>query len=141
MKNIVVAVREGDDCLHALERVIELARGEALRVHLLAVCTPLSQYVTRFLSADTVRALHDEEGRKTLEPAARLLQQAGVAHQDHVRVGYKAEVIVKFAREFHCERIVLCERQEGLMSRLRLGTIAGQVRHLLQAAYPGCEVV
>lgn len=141
MKNVVLAIREAEDCRHAVERVIELARNEPVRVHLLTVRAPLSQYVTRFLSAEAVRALHDEEGRKVLEPAARMLELAGIAHQDHVRVGYKAELIVAFAREFQCDRIVLCERPAGLIARLRLGTVAGQVRHLLQAAYPGCELV
>ena len=141
MKNVVVAIREADDCRHAVERVIELARSEPARVHLLTVRAPLSQYVTRFLPAESVRALHDEEGRKVLEPAARMLERAGIAHQDHVRVGYKAELIVRFAREFLCDKIVLCERPAGLIARLQLGTIAGQIRHLLQAAHPGCEVV
>lgn len=141
MKNVVVAIREGDDCRGAVERVVELARSGPARVHLLTVRAPLSQYVTRFLPAESVRALHDEEGRKVLEPAARMLERAGIAPQQHVRVGYKAELIVGFAREFSCDKIVLCERPAGLMARLQLGTIAGQIRHLLQAAYPDCELV
>ena len=70
-----------------------------------------------------------------------MVLRAVLEHLVTVRVGYKAELIVSFAREFQCDKIVLCERPAGLIARLQLGTIAGQIRHLLQAAHPGCEVV
>jgi nucleotide-binding universal stress UspA family protein len=59
------------------------------------------------------------------------LDAAGVAHEEHVLTGPKAETIVQFAARFPGARLVLDERQ-GLLSAIGLGSISDQVRHLLR---------
>ncbi len=139
MKSILVSVEDGGH--PGLHYVVDLARREPLRVHLLSVRAPLPQYVGRFFSADAIRRLHREDGERALAPARRVLDQAGVEHRDHVRVGYKAETIVRAARELGCEQIVLGGQGPALLARMRLGSIAGQVRHLLASAHLACDVV
>ena len=70
MKCVVMAIREGEDCKRAVEHVLDLSRREDVLVHLLTVRAPLPQYVARFLAADAVRGMHEEEGRRTLAGAA-----------------------------------------------------------------------
>ena len=68
-----------------------------------------------------------------LEPAIRLLDEAGVPHRAHVLVGNPAESIVQFAEQNKCEEVVLESQADGLLAIFGLGSIGSQVRHLMQA--------
>jgi hypothetical protein len=71
---------------------------------------------------------------RVLEPAIRLLDRAGVPHEDHVLVGHQAETIVQFAHEHCCEQVVVEDAPpRSVLSMLGLGSIGSQVRHLMQA--------
>jgi nucleotide-binding universal stress UspA family protein len=70
---------------------------------------------------------------RVLEPAVRLLDEAGVPHHDHVMVGSPAETIVEFAERNKCAEIVLPDQSDGLLAVFGLGSIGSQVRHLMQA--------
>lgn len=140
MKTILVSVEDEEDPRRALEAVVALGQREPICVHLLSVRAPLPQYVGRFFTADAIGRLHREDGERALAPARRALEQAGVAHFVHVRVGYKAETIVRAAADLACERIVLAGQGNALLARMRLGSIAAQVRHLLASTHRACEV-
>jgi nucleotide-binding universal stress UspA family protein len=54
-----------------------------------------------------------------------------VPYETHVLVGKPAETIVRFAEEHPDAEIVMDASAPGLLSRLGVGSIASQVRHLL----------
>ena len=112
-------------------QAIALNRHTPATVHLLSVRRPLPKHIAQFFGAADLRSFHEESGLRTLEPAARLLEEAGIRHDLHVMVGSYAQSIVEFAKQHECAQIVLPERKG--FSSLGLGSIGSQVRQLMQA--------
>lgn len=57
------------------------------------------------------------------------LDEAGIAHQSHVRFGDTAETIVATAEEFGCDSIVMGTRGLGTLAGLALGSVTRKVLH------------
>jgi nucleotide-binding universal stress UspA family protein len=89
--------------------------------------------VSQFFNRNDLRDFHHDSGMHVLEPAIRMLETAGVPHEDHVLVGHPAETIVRFAEEHGCAQIVVDTPAAGILSLLGLGSVASQVQHLMQA--------
>lgn len=132
MADILVPILDPDEAEWAAGQAIALNRQKPVHVHLLCVRRPLPRHIAQFFSAADLRGFHEESGMRALEPAVRLLEQAGVRHERHVVVGRQAQSIVAFARQLGCAQIILPQRQ-GLFSSLGLGSIGSQVRQLMQA--------
>ncbi len=132
MMTVLVPIEEGRDATSAIAHVVALNRQEPIRVYLLNVRTPLPSYIARFIPAAERHAFHHENGMRAMRDAVAQLDEAGIAHRDHVLVGNKAETIMEFARSHHCSEIVLDGQDGGLLSGLGLGSIRAQLRHLLQ---------
>jgi len=137
MINVLVPVCDGCDCAWLVEQTTRLYRETQARVHLLNVQPSLPQHVARFFNGGQLRAFHQENGMRALEPIARSLDAAGVPHKVHVMVGLQADTIVRFAKENACRRIVMEESGESWMSALGLGSISSQVRHLTRSRQLG----
>lgn len=134
MKDILVPIGSAAEAQSAAERAIAQCGAEPVRMHLLNVQRPLPRHVSRFFPRGELQAFHQEAGMAVLAPAARALDTAGVAHDEHVIVGHAAKLIVEFAERHRCADIVLdTASQEGLLSFLHAGSIASQVRHLMRA--------
>jgi len=99
-------------------------------VHLLNVQHALPRDISRFINADEVRDFHREEGLKALAAAHQQLEAAGLAVQQHVGIGDCAETIVDFARQLHCDQIVLGTRGHSGIGGTLLGSVAAKVTHL-----------
>lgn len=136
MSQILVPIESSAQAAPAAERALALHRAEPAQIHLLNVQRPLPRHVSRFFPRSELCAFHHEAGLAVLAPAMRVLDDAGVAHQDHVIVGHAAEAIVAFAEQHRCDDIVLDTPTRGLLSILHAGSIASQVRHLMRAADP-----
>lgn len=139
MDIILVPVDDTNEVEWTVQQVSDLHRQKSVSIHLLNVQPPLPRHVSSFFSGSDVRRFHEDIGRRQMEPVARALDRAGIPHRDHVVIGRKAESIVRFAGENHCNRILIDERRrEGLLAFFGLGSIGSQVRHLLgSAAAPG----
>jgi nucleotide-binding universal stress UspA family protein len=133
MHDIVVPICDSADATWAAHRAIALYRNEAARVHLLNVQRPLPKHVAQFFNRNDLREFHRDAGMQVLAPAMRMLDEAGVPHEDHVLVGHAAETIVRFAEDLHCNQIVVDSQPRGFLSMLGLGSIGSQVHHLMQA--------
>src|SRR4051794_30681082 len=93
-------------------------------VHLLNVQRPLSSAVSGFVNREQVHQYHREEGLAALQPAIKKLDAAGVRYEHHIGVGDEAETIIEFARDKHCDRIVMASRGVGTVSSMLLGSVA-----------------
>jgi nucleotide-binding universal stress UspA family protein len=131
MADILLPILDPDDSQWAVEQAISLNRRNPVKVHLLSVRHPLPRHIAQFFGGGDLRRFHEETGMRALEPAIRLLDQAGVAHEEHVVVGRQAQSIVEFAKQHECVQIILPQRK-GFPS-LGLGSIGSQVRQLMQA--------
>ena len=131
IKNIAVPIDETGDAQWAANQVVELYRRGPTRIHLVNVQCPLPLHVSRFINRGDIRSFHRDAGMRILAPAIKLLDEAGIPHEDHVLVGRKVESIVRFAKEYSCSEVVLESRPEGLLSVIGLGSIASQIRRAI----------
>ena len=133
MNEIVVPICDTADAPWAATQAIARYRQEPVRIHLVNVQRPLPKHVSQFFNRNDLRAFHDEAGMRVLERAQRMLDEAGVPHEDHVLVGHPAETIVHFAQDRRCDQVVVDAPSRGMLSLLGLGSIASQVQHLMAA--------
>jgi nucleotide-binding universal stress UspA family protein len=115
----------------ALESAIEIYRRDGARIHLLNVQPPVSGYAARFFDTEELARLQEGVAREELAPACATLDAAGVPYWTHVEVGRSAETIVKFARLFYCDRILMGPTEETDYAEKLFGTLDSQVRHLM----------
>jgi nucleotide-binding universal stress UspA family protein len=139
MKSVLVPIDDSKDMQWAINHVVSMYRQEPVKIHLLNVQTLLPQDISRFFSRGEVRDFHRDNGMLALKPANEILDQAGVPYRNHVAVGRRAEMIVRFAQEHDCSQIIIAKRAEGLLSNMGLGTIGSQLRHLMGAGNT-CDV-
>lgn len=132
MSRILVPICSAGDAAWAATQAIALHREAPVHVDLLNVQRPLPKHVSQFFNRSDLRDFHREAGMQVLEPAIRMLDEAGVPHDDHVLVGHPAETIVRFAEERGSQQVVVDTPENGLLSMLGLGSIGSQVRHLMQ---------
>ena len=133
MKSVAVPISDSKDMQWTINHVIALYRQEPIKIQLLNVQPLLPQDISRFFNRGEIRDFHRDNGMLALKPAIEMLDRAEVPHRDHVLVGHRAEMIVRFAQEHHCNRIIIANRSEGLLSSLGLGSIGSQIRHLIGA--------
>lgn len=134
MSEVLVPIVNATDANWAAAQAISIHRGDqSTHIHLLNVQRPLPRHVSRFFNRNDLRDFHVESGMRVLEPVMRLLDAAGVPHEDHVLVGHPAETIVHFADDLGCRQIVVDAPATGVLSMLGLGSVGSQVQHLRQA--------
>lgn len=117
--------------LAAVRHAVALAKSlrHPTRVLLLNVQPPVRGNVGRFIAEGDLRRLHEDEGRRALARSARLLAEAGLAHETQVVVGDVRTAILDAAERHDCQAIVMANRGRGGLS----GTLLGSVSlHLLQ---------
>ena len=140
MNDIVVPICDPAEATWAESQAIALWHADApARIHLLNVQRPLPKHVAQFFNRNDLREFHREAGMHVLEPAMRLLDEAGVPHEDHVLVGHPAETIVRFADDHECKDIVVDSPRKTGLSIFGLGSIGSQVRHLMHARTPNAQ--
>ena len=128
VQRVLLAVDGSEGAMKAVQHVIgmrsELQEPATLDVHLLNVQRPLSGDVNRFLSGQTLDDYHREQSEAALVPARAALDAAGLAHQDHWRVGEPGQVIGEVAKEQACDTVVMGARGLGASAAALLGSVA-----------------
>ena len=104
--------------LAAVRRVARDDRESLLRVELLHVTPLFNSRVSRFTSPGQRDLWRAERSALALEPALRLLTDAGVATQAHAATGPVAETIAATAKRLRVDEIVIGSRKQGPWSRL-----------------------
>ena len=133
MNDVIVPICEAADAAWAASQAIAHYRRQPVRIHLVNVQRPLPKHVAQFFNRDDLREFHVESGMRLLDPAMRMLDDAGVPHEYHVLIGHQAETIVQFAEDRHCSEVIVDATPAKFLSMLGLGSVGSQVRHLMQA--------
>lgn len=134
MLKLLVPV-DGSECSdRAVDFVLTMKEWckDAPDIHLLNVHHHLPY--ARLASAiehDKLQQYYRDEGMKALQSAREKLDAAGVRYAYHVGVGEPAEIVAQYAREQHCDQIVMGTHGRGRMSGLLLGSVATKVLHLV----------
>jgi len=112
---------------HLIERV-EWYRT-AVTVDLVCVRPPLSPRLTRMaMSVPELEDCYRAEANGSLALAKRMLDEAGIAHHQHIVVGDAAEMIVEQSRKAGADLILMASR--GMGGGVLLGSTAVKVLHL-----------
>lgn len=137
MLKALVPIDGSANSLSAVRHVIKLVKDrEPLEIHLLNVQPPMHHDVTMFVSGDSVKEFHREEGAKALAPARRLLDDDGVPYTPHVVVAHTAEAIAAWASRLHVDKVIMGTRALGTVSQLFLGSVTHKVIHLMHPSIP-----
>ena len=128
LRRVLLAVDGSEGAARAVRRLLalrdDLRQPAQLEVHLLNVQRPVSGDVARFVPGQTLEEYHHERSEKALAPARLLLDSAGLAHQDHRRVGAPGPTIADVAREKACDLIVMGARGLATHTAALLGSVA-----------------
>jgi nucleotide-binding universal stress UspA family protein len=138
MSCVLIPVDGSDNSMRAVEAACrQVAHGQAVTVHLLNVQPPINAPIVRDnLSQDLIEKFYQQLGETALQLARDHLRDADIAYASHVEVGDVAQTIARFARELHCDQVIMGTRGlgsggVGAISSLLMGSIATKVLHLV----------
>jgi YjbE family integral membrane protein len=127
LRRIVLAVDGSAPAARATEQVIgmrrDLADPASLELHVLHVQRPVSGDVSSFVSGKTLDEYYAEQSEAASATARRLLDEAGVAYQSHMRLGSPGETIADEAAARNADLIVMGTKGQGAAGAL-LGSVA-----------------
>jgi nucleotide-binding universal stress UspA family protein len=132
MQRVLIPVDGSERALQAVRAVIgQDGQQRKIEVHLLNVQPRIfPEEALMLMPAERIDSYYYEQSSKALEPAERLLRDAGMPFTAHRAMGHIAETICAKARELDCDAIVMAARGHGRIAGLLLGSIATQVLHL-----------
>lgn len=124
MNRILLAYDGSPESMRALERAAEQARATAAEVTVVSVAEPIYRTPPYTGYADPA----EERRREQLLADARgYLAERGVAVQTRVLVGDAADAVVAAARDADASLLVVGSRERGLLRRLLLGSVSGEL--------------
>ncbi|WP_171013963.1 universal stress protein [Chitinivorax sp. B] len=132
MQKILVAMDGSPSAMRALDAVLGWLDQwkQPPEIHLVNVQYPLHGEVASFIDAGQIKQYHQDEGGKALAVAVAKLSQAGVVHTEKVLVGRPEEVLVRYAKDHHCDQIVMGAQGVGSLTSMLLGSVAIKLLHL-----------
>lgn len=122
MTSIVVCYDGSPEAERALARVAEFATG--VRVAVISVADPIYRTPPFTGYADPGEAA---EHRRLLGEATRKLAGYGIEATAVERTGDPADAIVEAAREAEADLIVVGTRHRGILERLLIGSVSGEL--------------
>ncbi len=128
LRRVLLATDGSEGSTHALQQLLAMRQAlrdpAAMAVHLVNVQRPVSGDVSSFIGSQTLRDYHHEKGEVALASSRAALDAAGVAHQDHQRVGAPGPTIADVAKSEGCDLIVMGNRGLGSHTGALLGSVA-----------------
>jgi nucleotide-binding universal stress UspA family protein len=122
---ILIAVDGSEVSERALERVTRFVK-EGAEVALVTVARPIYRHPPYTGYTDPK---DEEEQRQVLYAARDVLDREGIAAMGLAPVGDPADEILKAAKHFEAELIVMGARSLGTVKRLVLGSVSTKVMH------------
>lgn len=133
MHRVLIPIDATGNSLQAVQHVINRHAGESgLEVHLVHVCTPLSQYIARFLKHGEREHYHRAEAEQALQPAEIMLNRFAVPHAVHVELGDKADTVHRLAQRLHVNEIVVGTARKNSLTRVLEDGITNRLLELSQ---------
>lgn len=132
MKKLLVPCDGSDSALRAVSHAANEAAGAPAEIHLLHVTEPMTAVtLAEAFSARQLDKRFPPQSAQALEPAIRILAQAGVAYSLHCHFGLPAAEIAAYARAAGCDAVIMGTRGRGALANLVIGSVATQVVKLV----------
>ena len=131
MKRILIPIDGSPNSQFAVRQVVnEFMEDSAMEIHLLNVQPWFSRHVARFISAKDIKAWHQERADLALASARRLLEQHGIPHTAHHKMGERAKTITDEARRLRCHHIVMSTARKNSLTRMFENSTTNKVLEL-----------
>ena len=131
MKRILIPVDGSPNSQFAVRRLVnEFMTDSAMEVHLLNVQPWFSRHIARFVNAKDIKAFHHDRAEEALAPARRLLEQHGIPHTAHHKMGERAQVIADEARRLRCHHILMSTARKNSLTRMLEDSTTNKVLEL-----------
>ncbi|MGX4640397.1 universal stress protein [Massilia sp. SYSU DXS3249] len=132
MKKLLVPCDGSDNALHAVRHAAREAADAQAQVHLLHVVEPMTPVIlAEAFSAPQLDDRFPPQAAQALEPAAKILVEAGVPYTLHCHFGLPAPEIAGYAHSTACDAIIMGTRGRGALANLMIGSVATQVVKLV----------
>ncbi|MDR2489045.1 MAG: universal stress protein [Desulfovibrio sp.] len=132
-KKLLLPFDGSDNAKMACAHAIDLAKAGDMRVVLLYCYGELPAVISG-TTRDEILAASEAEGRRIIEPAARLCEDSGVVCEGMVHGGNPGRTIITVAQAEGCDCIVMGSRGLSDFSGMVMGSVAHRV--LRHAAVP-----
>lgn len=132
MEKILIPVDGSASSANAVRFAVDYAKRTAeTQIFLINVQEPppAEVVIEAGIPPETWQASHQEAGRKALEGACALLDDAKMPFTATVAVGHPVAQIAARASELGCTRVVMGTRGMGALGSLVLGSVAMRVVH------------
>ncbi|MGZ8982638.1 MAG: universal stress protein [Methylotenera sp.] len=134
MHSILIPVDGSKHARKALKHAIEAVKeGLMANIHVInvqPVILPLGELP--LLDAELIEKAQQEQAKKVVKSACKLLDDAGLKYTKHFEIGPIASTIVNYAKAHGCDSIIMGTRGMGALGNLMLGSTANQVVHLAE---------
>ena len=131
MRNVLLPVDGSRHALAAALYLVDFAKLHgALEVHVVNVEPAPVQWQTHGLEAESVQGQLTARAHIAINPVLNVLNEAGIKHRTHIKLGETAETITALADELSCDTIVMGTRGLGGLAALALGSVTRKVLHL-----------
>ena len=131
MKSVLLPVDGSKHALAAALYLVQFAKLHGdLEVHVPNVEPSPVAWQTHGMEENAIQSHLTARAHIVLKPVLNVLNEAGIAHKTHVKLGDAAETIVALADELGCDSIVMGTRGLGGLAALALGSVTRKVLHL-----------
>lgn len=127
MVKIIVPVDGSESSVRA---ALVAAGRDGAEIYLLNVQPHLPELVSSMMEPKAIDDHYETEGSKSLAPAEKALNEAGVQFHHLMKIGPAAETISNCATQEGCEEIVMGARGHGSVLNLLLGSVSTKVLSL-----------
>jgi nucleotide-binding universal stress UspA family protein len=118
MKSVLIPVDGSEKGLEAVRAVLADRGGSVGRIDLINVQPRFPRRLARFLPKGDRDGWREDNARRALEPARRLVASTGIACRTHVGIGPTATVIADAARQLGVSEIVVAATRWGPLGRI-----------------------
>ena len=127
MKKLLLPFDGSSQSQRAVDYVLHDGLPGHPEIHLLNVQPPIHAIeLWHFLETDRIQEGRQAAGEAVLRPARDALAAGGVAHVASVSIGRPADAILRYAREQHCDGIVMATRRKHPARKL-LGSVSLEI--------------
>jgi nucleotide-binding universal stress UspA family protein len=125
LKRVLLAVDGSETAERAVRHLLAMRDGlrEPIDVQLVNVQRPVSSDVSSFVAKDQLQEFQNERCDTALAPSKKLLDEAGLAYQEHRKVGSPGPTIAELAKSLGCDLIVMGARGIGSNTAALLGSV------------------